>query len=597
MSTDNRTTLNDCSASFTGGDDTGSTTTLNGLVYEGSQALAVQFTNSDERTYTTNIGGTRDLSDATCYLLVKDNLIESQANGGVKYILYDGSDEIGYEVGGYDNIGLPLATFFNSYKLDVSNSGAFTAHAFSGSEGNLNKASITGVGFGTLHLAKAQGSIDNCFVDRLSFVVNGNPALTINGGSSGTPITLADTSADDISNGWGLVSNPQGEQYNIFGPTEWGDSGTASTYFDESGSQITLIGTGVGTGNFDMSLVGNSTGTNLFKLNNSVVVGLGAVANWDFSDVNFDTMEVDTTQFVDAGTITLPVTGGTSRKFNDNTMVNCGQVDPSTVEFLRNTFVGTTDANGALLGNKSLDSMAFTSDGTGHAIYITTPGSYTYTLNSFTGYGATTSTDAVIYNNSGGAVTINVNSGDTPTYRNGTSATTSIVAGAVSATVHVVNSSGTDIQNARVFLPVSDGTGPFPYQESVTITSSGTVATCTHTGHGLETNDKVSIRGAAQHEYNGVRTITVTDANTYTFTIVSTTSPATGTITSTFIVLEGLTDVNGEITMSRTFASNQPIAGHARKSSASPFYKTAGISGSVDSGAGFNATIQLISDE
>lgn len=69
---------------------------------------------------------------------------------------------------------------------------------------------------------------------------------------------------------------------------------------------------------------------------------------------------------------------------------------------------------------------AFTSGGTGHAIEITTPGTYTLTTNTFSGYGANATTDACIYNNSGGLVTINLGAyGDQiPTVRNGAGAST-----------------------------------------------------------------------------------------------------------------------------------------------------------------------------
>ena len=95
--------------------------------------------------------------------------------------------------------------------------------------------------------------------------------------------------------------------------------------------------------------------------------------------------------------------------------------------FTGNTFNGTSDADGALLGNQALDATTFVSDGTGHAVYITTPGSYTWTDLTFTGYGADATTDAVIYNNSGGAVTINASSvTGSITFRNGASASTTI---------------------------------------------------------------------------------------------------------------------------------------------------------------------------
>lgn len=430
MSTDNRTTLNACDNN-TGwiGDDSATTNTLNGLYYENGTSLSTQLSNSDEYMYTTSIGGTRNLSNATCYMLIKDNLVESQVNGGVKYVLSDGTDIIGYEIGGYDNAGISLAYLFNGYKFDVSNSAAFTAHAFSGSEANLSKTGITGVGFGTLHLAKAQGAIDNCFMDRFSFITNGSAALTINGGTSGTPETLLDVAADDITNGWGLVSNTIGSIFTIFCPTDFGDSGTASSYFSQSDSQIIVDGTGVGTGNFDMNIIANTTGTNLFKLDNCTVLNLGAASNWDMSSNNIDTLEITSCQFTDGGQFTFPIDGGTSRFITGTSFVNCGMVDPSTMTFENIIFNGALEANGALLLNSNADNIfnvTFNSDGTGHAIYIDATGTYNLDTFEFNGYGADGTANASIYNNSGGSVTINITNGQSPTVLNGSGASTTI---------------------------------------------------------------------------------------------------------------------------------------------------------------------------
>lgn len=61
----------------------------------------------------------------------------------------------------------------------------------------------------------------------------------------------------------------------------------------------------------------------------------------------------------------------------------------------------------------------------GHAIRITTAGTYTFVGNQFNGYGANASTSAAIFNDSGGLVTLNISGGgSTPTFRNGTAATT-----------------------------------------------------------------------------------------------------------------------------------------------------------------------------
>ena len=59
------------------------------------------------------------------------------------------------------------------------------------------------------------------------------------------------------------------------------------------------------------------------------------------------------------------------------------------------------------------------------------------------------------------------------------------------------------------------------------ITSSGTTATVTLTAHGYSTSNSVAISGASPDTYNGTFTITVVDANTFTYTLPSaTTSPA-----------------------------------------------------------------------
>ena len=63
------------------------------------------------------------------------------------------------------------------------------------------------------------------------------------------------------------------------------------------------------------------------------------------------------------------------------------------------------------------------------------------------------------------------------------------------------------------------------------ITESSGTATVTATAHGYTSGDQVNIRGAAEAEYNGDFTITVTDADTFTYAVTgSPSSPATGTI-------------------------------------------------------------------
>ena len=155
---------------------------------------------------------------------------------------------------------------------------------------------------------------------------------------------------------------------------------------------------------------------------------------------------------------------------------------------------------------------------------------------------------------------------------------------------------GVVIEGARVLLTSETG-GSLPYQDSVTITRAGTTATVTHTSHGYSTGQKVLISGATQYDYTGVKTITVTGLNTYTFTVDnSPATPATGTITSTTVLVEDLTDVSGQVSTDLRYDSDQPVGGRVRRGTDMPFYRTQRISSTITE-AGLNLTILMVKDE
>ncbi len=154
-----------------------------------------------------------------------------------------------------------------------------------------------------------------------------------------------------------------------------------------------------------------------------------------------------------------------------------------------------------------------------------------------------------------------------------------------------------DIQGARVLIEADTG-GDLPSDDSVTsITRSATTATVTHTAHGLKTGAKVNIDGANENPYNGVKTITVTSANAYTYTVSgSPATPATGTITSTAVILSDTTDVNGEVSLDFDYSSDQPVRGVARKGTSSPYYAEAQISATITENGLDNITL-MVADE
>ena len=341
MSVDNRTIINDCEATDGwSGDDGVSTDTAAGAFYQDATALTWQAgVNSEQMSTTENsvgIGGTFDLdwTDACIYLLVKDNLGEGFSTGGIQSVIGDGTNITGYNVGGNDAPGIPLPTFFNGYKLDVSvviaAPGSFTDHA--GSEASLAHANITEVGIGVNHLVDAMGPSDNTTIDCIRYIANDSYALTVNGGTAISPETSADLVADDITGGWGMVSNPIGLEYRFFAPTEWGNETTIAEHaFEAENEQWFWMGDNggghaVGTDHFIFRVVANATDAGLFRLTSVVIVNTGTGADLDLSDTDIDILEIDTCSFTGLASCLCPTSGGTSRFTTNTTFIQCGTV-------------------------------------------------------------------------------------------------------------------------------------------------------------------------------------------------------------------------------------------------------------------------------
>ena len=482
MAVDNRTEINDCEGptSEFDGSDVGAVDTE--LFYEGSSSISAQFSNAQEFLIAhQNSAGTNlnlDLSDSQVWIIIKDNLVASEALNGMQVVLGDGDanndPNQGYVIGGNDNPGLVLGKQFYCLRLDVSNRAGLTVIQHR-NNGAPTFTAIGSVGYGALHAIAARGNVDNLFLDRMTFINNGSYAFTINAGTSGTPISLAALQTQDdnpSTGGWGLFGRGVGSSFTLYASMEWGTpTGTADSYFSQSDSQIYFDGQQLGTGHFIFRTIGNTTGTNSFVLNNCVLVSSGEPAIWDYTDNNMDIVDIQDTQYIDMGTIAWPVTGGTTRQVLNSSFINCGQVDFSTITATGCSIIGGRNANGGILLDASGNStnqtnLTFTSDGTGHGVEITAAGTYTFTNWNFSGYSTASpgtnstpssgSTDAMVFNNSGGAVTINIFGGTNVTVRNAASSTTTVV---VAVTVTISGLLGN--------TEVSVLENPSPYSSSV----------------------------------------------------------------------------------------------------------------------------------
>ena len=177
-------------------------------------------------------------------------------------------------------------------------------------------------------------------------------------------------------------------------------------------------------------------------------------------------------------------------------------------------------------------------------------------------------------------------------------ATVIIIDNPVTLGLHVTDiDTAADISGARAYV-IAAATGPLPYQDSVNITRVTTTASVAHTDHGLSDGDKVLIEGADQDEYNGVQTISNVTTSAYDYTVSgSPTTPATGTIISTAVIIDGITDSGGLISDSRTYSSDQDFSGRVRQSSSDPFYKTSPLTGTIDKDIGLTIAVQMVRDQ
>lgn len=200
--------------------------------------------------------------------------------------------------------------------------------------------------------------------------------------------------------------------------------------------------------------------TNVSILNTSPTTNAsrGDLIVVDNADVNFESCT-----FTDMGTFTFL----SNSTINASTFRRCELITHGDAVFTNNLVTNSNSSIAMTTGTPgNIQGTEFISPGTGHALEITVPGSYTFSGNTFTGYGANDTTNAAIYNNSGGAVTLNISGGgDVPTVRNGTGASTT-----VNASANLTFSGLQAGSEVRVYL----GTDPATATELGGTESSGT---------------------------------------------------------------------------------------------------------------------------
>lgn len=394
---------------------------------EGTGAIGVKASSTTQAMYTTSLGagapydyssgGPEEGYHIVMWFNTKTPIA---ATGGLRIFAGDsvGADDghwyvdpVGFYKGGFITKVIDTAADF-----DVV-TGSWTTN---GNPAQLTNVDELGGVFNTT--TSIMGSFNNVQLDQITT----GEGLRVDAGTVGTPNTFETVrAADEDTNfwGWWLSSKgaiiAQGKLY--IGPS----TGSATSVFNTTGDVVIWASNTVATGFYEINTRGAGTDVTLDGV--TIRAEDPAAARWTLT-VQSDTNSYDDTNGVYTGFDTLTLDAdttldgtkledGNSIVQNGATITNCTVLDANT-------------ADGVALITSDTPNLISNCDFTfsdGHAIEIDTAGTYTFTGNTFTGYGTTGSNDAAIYNNSGGAVTLNIaGGGSTPTYRNGASATTTI---------------------------------------------------------------------------------------------------------------------------------------------------------------------------
>lgn len=578
-------------------------------------------------------GTAQDYSNNTFYITVNIGvvgLLDLQTNGGFRIRFANGTtaaDFFEVDIGGSDVWPNSIQGGWVTFVVDIETAKADAGRITGGTEPPTT--TIRYVGFSMLLITMPKMA-DNAWFDTLYRLPDGNPGIVIEGRNGGATDWNAADILTQLGTGQMFYFQGPGGSFVLNTPIQFGISDGTTHGFNDANviwlwdkqefvpdDLYSLSALGDVSGTTDVTFgVKTGSGVTSSGAQGFIIVSESTGPRWDmdFNDPDLDSIGFYGCSLQHGGAFTLNDIAAESVQslYIDVTSVLASNSDL----FIKNSFINSNTATdlGALTWDENqdpdgeLDGNSF-SKGTNshHALTFGTNVPATMTLRScdFAGFGnAGDATDSVfLFLDTTGNITLNLvgcTTDDTFSVDDAAGVVVTIVIDPVTTLVHIDDETGADLENARVIVEAADNNGDFPFEESVTITRSGTVATVTHTAHGLVTNEKVKIKGITDkiEDNNGVHTVTFISSTQYSFVTTDSGSTSyTGTIIATGVVIEGLTGANGDISVSRTFSASTLVTGRVRLSTTSPRYKTFPLDGTVNNTTGLTLNARLIRDD
>jgi hypothetical protein len=377
-------------------------------------------------------------------------LLDTKANGGFR-IRFTGatvSDWFEVYVAGSDDWPPSVQGGWTQFVVDVTEARA-TAVANGWTNGTPPAVTaVQRVGWAGITGGTMPRMVDNTWLDAIWRLPANTPGIIIEGRNGGsTDWDWADV-LTQVGDAAGIIKLTTGGAYALNTPVQFGINDTSTHGFTDT--NVTLLwenqeflpddfyglsaaGNAGGTTNVTAGIK-TGTGDDATGAQGWTVQAAATGATWamDFSDPNLDLIGLYGCSFVHGGAFLLD---DPSVSVISSAYLDCVSALVSNSEQLRVAVVNAATADGvAFMTTDDLSDIVFSSFefSDGHGVELTTPRVATQTSKgvSFSGYGADGTTDAAIYNNTGGAVSINLTDGSdsvSTTIRNGAGASTTEV--------------------------------------------------------------------------------------------------------------------------------------------------------------------------
>ena len=421
------------------------------LKYQGSNAVNKKITSTSSRTGVAYEAGAANLSSQLWFskIYVAD-FGDLNATYGVELAVgSSGSNYYSYNIAGTGANNSTFNTYPSQggYLIVALNPNVVAWRESTTGSPNLTNCNLWGV---AAQFVTGGAKSENLAMD----AVDVGTGLLLNG-TSGSFQDFLTFDQDNTSNRYGVVTG-NAPTIEARGLLEIGDA--TQTTFSDSTSVVLFQDGYHGAGDVGISVDLQAAGTDVTV--DCSIIGLGSA----------DTRPDFSVSGAGAGSTCLVsgiisnhrnVTLNSQTELNGAT-VECDSLTQGSADITDSILITTSGTNVACIDDVTLGSTTGLNNTTfelgtaGHAIEITSPGTYNFVGLVFNGYSGTGG-NAAVYNNSGGAVTINVSGGgNTPSVRDGAGASTT-VNNTVSVLVTVVDNAGSPIQDARVLVEAAAG--------------------------------------------------------------------------------------------------------------------------------------------